>query len=91
MPWNEATPSRVTGCKGQYKTWTLDYELDHGLDCGLDHGLDCGLDHGLDCGLDRGLDHGLDTDNGLFIWTRSWMASGQWLCANYPRQSFDVL
>ena len=57
------------------------------MDFGLDHGLDCGLDHGLDCGLD----HGLDTDNGLVIWTRSWMASGQRLCANYPQQSFDVL
>ena len=71
MPWNKPTPSRVTGCKGQYKTWTLDCELDHGLDCGLDHGL--------------------DTDNAVVIWTRSWMASGQRLCVNYPGQSFDVL
>lgn len=63
MPWNKPTPSRVTGCKGQCKTWTLA----------------CGLDHGL------------DSDNGLVIWTRSWMASGQRLCVNYPGQSFDVL
>ena len=37
MPWNKPTPSRVTGCKGQYKTWTLDCGLHHGLD--TDNGL----------------------------------------------------
>ena len=58
MPWNKPTPSRVTGCKGQYKTWTLD--------CGLHHGLD------TDNGLWTGPWTGLWTGPWSGLWTGPW-------------------